>query len=101
MSENKAPKIKTAYELAMERLEQKSGRTAALSEEQKKALAEVDAQVRARLAEVEILWDQKLAAARAQGNEEEVVQLSEQRQTEIRRARDRGEAEKEKIRAGK
>ena len=90
--------MKSAYELAMERLQKKEGASAPLSAAQKAALAEVESQTRARIAEIEIMRDRELAEARAKNDAEAVAKIAAQRVDDLRRARDRGEAEKEDIR---
>jgi hypothetical protein len=100
MREKKTAGIKSAYEVAMERLAGHGEAPATLSEEQKKALAEVDTQVRAKVAEVEILMDRKLADALAKPDAEGFQKLAEQKNVEIRRIRERGERDKETIRKG-
>lgn len=90
--------MKSAYELAMERLQKKDGAHAPLSAEQKAALADVESQTKARIAEIEIMRDRELAEARAKGDAEAVTKIAAQRVDDLRRARDRGEAEKEDIR---
>lgn len=92
--------MKSAYELAMERLQKKEGPLVTLSEDQKKALAEVDRQVKARVAEIEIMRDRELAEARAKADAEAVQKIAAQRADDLRRARERGEAEKDAIRGG-
>lgn len=90
--------MKSAYELAMERLQQKEGTRAPLSEQQKKALAEIEQQTRARVAEIEILRDRELADARAKGDAAAVEKIQVERSEDLRRARARGEAEKDEAR---
>ena len=51
--------MKSAYELAMERL---GGESNELSEEQKSALARIDSKMKAKIAETEIMFDQQIAA---------------------------------------
>jgi len=92
--------MKSAYELAMERLQKKEGPLVALSDEQKKALAEIDRQVKARVAEIEIMRDRELAEARVKGDAEAAQKIAAQRADDLRRARDRGESEKDAIRGG-
>jgi hypothetical protein len=101
MKDGKAPGLKSAYELAMARLDQKQGKTASLSDGQKKALGEIDRQVRARIAEIEILMGQRIAEARAKGEAEELQKLEQQKQSDIARARDRAEADRERVRQGR
>jgi hypothetical protein len=50
--------MKSAYELAMERL---GGESHELTDEQKAAIAEIDSRMKARVAETEIMFDQQLA----------------------------------------
>ena len=50
--------MKSAYELAMERL---GGESRTLNEEQKQTIADIDARTKARIAETEIMFDQQLA----------------------------------------
>lgn len=100
MKDKKTAGIKSAYELAMERLAGRGEAPTSITEEQKKALAEVDAQVRAKVAEVEILMDRRMAEALAKPDAEALQKLAEQKQTEIRRLRERGERDKETIRRG-
>ena len=90
--------MKSAYELAMERLQQKEGSHTPLSAEQKRELADIESQIKARVAEIEIMRDRELAEARAKGDAEAVAKLSAQRVDDLRRARERGEAEKEEVR---
>lgn len=55
--------MKSAYELAMERLEKESGPSRKLTDEQKAAIAEVDNKYEARIAENKLEFEQRLAAA--------------------------------------
>lgn len=55
--------MKTAYELAMERLEAASGPIRSLSDEEKAALAEVDKKYDAQAAALRIDYEGKLATA--------------------------------------
>lgn len=55
--------MKSAYELAMERLEKESGPSRKLTDEQKAAIAEVDNKYEARIAEKKLEFEQRLAAA--------------------------------------
>jgi hypothetical protein len=90
--------MKSAYELAMERLE-KSSPSLALTEEQKKELAEVDSMYRAKAAEKELFLKNQIRKAQAAGNFEEVESLEKQLASEIRRLQEDCEARKEKLRA--
>jgi ClpP class serine protease len=90
--------MKSAYELAMERL-QKATPTVVLSEEQKKQMAEIDSTFKAKIAEREVFLKDEIGKARAGGKFEEVEALEKQLASEIRRLQEDGEAKKERLRA--
>ena len=89
--------MKSAYELAMERLEKQSP-TARLTEEQRTAIAEIESTYKAKIAERELFLQaqmQKAVAARdAAGAEEIRLQLTR----EIRRLQEECEEKKAKAR---
>lgn len=90
--------MKSAYELAMERLDRQHGKVTSLSDKQKAALADIDQRGKAKIAETEILYRDRIKAAVAAGKYDETSQLETEMQTEIARVRDRSEAEKEAVR---
>ena len=90
--------MKSAYELAMERLE-KSAPSLQLNEEQKAQLAEIDSTYKARIAEKELFLQGKIREAQASGKLGEIEQLENQLNTELRRLRTDCEEKKEKLRA--
>ncbi|NBQ64276.1 MAG: hypothetical protein EBS49_01390 [Verrucomicrobia bacterium] len=90
--------MKTAYELAMERLAAKEPERK-LAPEQKKKLAEIDETYRAKAAERETFLGSKIAAARASGAAEEAEVLQEQLARDLRGIREEWENKKEKARA--
>jgi hypothetical protein len=90
--------MKSAYELAMERLE-KNKPTIALTDEQKRELAEVESTYKAKLAEKELLLHGEIEKARRAGDFEEVEKLEKQLASEIRRLQEDRETKKEKLRA--
>ncbi len=90
--------MKSAYELAMERL-QKSQPSLVLTDEQKKELAEIDSTFKARIAEKELLLRGEIQKAQNTGKLEEVEALEKQLATEMRRLQEDCEAKKEKLRA--
>ena len=98
MNDKKPVGLKSAYELAMERLEQKQGKLGPMNDDQKKALAEIDAQAKAKIAEIEILTGKRIAEARAKGDGEELQKLEAQKLSDIARARSRAESDKEQVR---
>jgi len=90
--------MKSAYELAMERL-QKASPSLSLTEEQKKALAEIDSKYRAKIAEKELFLRDQIRKAQAEGKPDEVDSLEKQLASEIRRLQENCETAKEKLRA--
>jgi hypothetical protein len=98
MNEKKEAGLKSALDLAMERLEKKNGKVTALSDGQKKALAEIDGQLKAKVAEIEILRNKEIAEAREKGDAEGVTKLQEQKLFDIGKARSRAESDKDRVR---
>jgi hypothetical protein len=90
--------MKSAYELAMERLE-KSQPSVALTDDQKKQLAEVDANFKAKIAEREVFLQDQIGKARRAQKFDEAEQLEKQLLSEVRRLNEDCEAKKEKLRA--
>jgi len=91
--------MKSAYELAMERL-QKQSPARQLTAAQKSAIAEIETAAKAKAAEQELFLRDKAAGAAAEGKYEEATQLEEQLAREIRRIHEDAEAKKEKVRGG-
>jgi hypothetical protein len=89
--------MKSAYELAMERLE-KHTPSAKLTEAQKTEIAEIDATYRAKIAEQELFLKDKIAEAAGAGKFEDVAQLEQQLAHEIRRFNEDCEAKKASVR---
>jgi DNA-binding MarR family transcriptional regulator len=85
--------MKSAYELAMGRLE-KSTPAVSLTDEQKAKLAEVDSEVNARIAEKKIFLEDQIAKASPQEREE----IRRQLVSEIARLEEKREREKDKVR---
>jgi len=90
--------MKSAYELAMERLA-KNRPLVMLSDDQKKQLAEVDSTFKARIAEKELFLKGEIQKAQLAGKFEEIESLEKQLRSEIRRLQEDCEAKKEKLRA--
>ena len=90
--------MKSAYELAMERLEKKAP-SLSLTPEQKQQLAEIESTFKARIAEKELFLKDQIAKAQASGNVEEAESLQKQLAIEIRRLQEDAEAKKKKLRA--
>jgi hypothetical protein len=89
--------MKSAYELAMERLE-KTQPSIALSEPQKKQLADVDSTYRAKIAERELVLRDQIRKAQTTGNLDDVEKLEKRLTSEIAHLREDCEAKKEKLR---
>lgn len=85
--------MKSAYELAMSRLE-KTSPSARLTLEQKQQIAEVDSSINAKIAEKKIFLEGQIAKA----TYEERESLERQLVSEIARLEEKREREKEKIR---
>ena len=85
--------MKSAYELAMGRLE-KSTPAVSLTDEQKAKLAEVDSEVNARIAEKKIFLEDQIAKASPQERDE----IKRQLVSEIARLEEKREREKDKVR---
>jgi hypothetical protein len=89
--------MKSAYELAMERLE-KTAPTVALSNEQKQQIAEIDSNCRAKIAEKEVFLKDQIGKAQRAGKFDEVESLEKQLATDLRRIQEDCEMKKEKLR---
>ncbi|MFZ4716419.1 MAG: hypothetical protein ACOYMT_02620 [Chthoniobacterales bacterium] len=89
--------MKSAYELAMSRLE-KGSPSRPLTEEQKKALAEIDSEQDARIAERRIFLEGEMA--KATGDEHALAELRRQLAGEIALIEEKRESKKKKIRGG-
>ncbi len=89
--------MKSAYELAMERL-QKTSPSLSLSEEQKKALADIDSTYRAKIAEKELFLRDQIRKAQSESKADEIDSLEKQLASDIRRLSEQCEAAKEKLR---
>jgi len=90
--------MKSAYELAMERLEKKAP-SVALTAEQKAQIAEIDSTFKARIAERELFLKGEISKAQTAGNLEEAESLQKQLTVDLRRLHEDAEAKKEKLRA--
>lgn len=90
--------MKSAYELAMSRLEQGSP-TRSLTEEQKKALAEIDSEYDAKVAERKIFLEGEIA--KSAGDEHAITSLRAQLASEIASIEEKRESKKEKVRQDK
>ena len=92
--------MKTAYELAMERLSEASP-TLKLTSEQKKQIAELESRFKAKVAECEIHLKDEIAGAASAGDGEKVAQLEQRLASERKKLQADFEAKKELVRQGK
>jgi hypothetical protein len=90
--------MKSAYELAMERL-QKGSPTITLTPEQKAELAEIDSSFNAKIAERKIFLTDQITKAAAAGKFDDVESLEKQLAVDVRRLQEDCEQKKEKLRA--
>ena len=89
--------MKSAYELAMERLQQQSPSTK-ITDEQKAQIAEIDSLYRSKIAERELFLKDQIAKAAAAGKYEDVEQLQDELGRDLRRLQGECESKKEKVR---
>jgi hypothetical protein len=92
--------MKSAYELAMERLS-KSAPLTKLTDAQKKEIAEIDSRYAAKIAEREIFLKDEMTKAAHKGDFEAMEQLEKQLVNERKALTEEMEEKKEKVRSGK
>lgn len=92
--------MKSAYELAMERLN-KTSPTTKLTAEQKKDIAELESKFAAKIAEREIALKDEISAAATKGDFEAVDKLEKQLVLERKKLQSDLEEKKERVREGK
>jgi len=88
--------MKSAYELAMERMG--GGDDQPLTDKQKEKIAEIDSKYKAKIAERKIFLEKNLSDAQSQGNEEEIELIRRQLNDEIADLEAKSESEKDKVR---
>jgi cysteinyl-tRNA synthetase len=89
--------MKSAYELAMERMGG-DGEIKPLTDKQKGKIAEVETRYKAKIAERKIFLEKSISDAIEQHNHEEADTIRRQLADEIANLEDKAEADKEKIR---
>ena len=89
--------MKSAYELAMERL-QKDAPSVSLTNEQKAQIAEIDSTYRAKIAEKELFLKDQIRKAREGSEFGEAESLEKQLAIEVKRLHEDCEEKKEKLR---
>ncbi|NOX99877.1 MAG: hypothetical protein GXP30_09135 [Verrucomicrobia bacterium] len=91
--------MKSAYELAMEKLDKTSPQPK-LTDEQRKVIAEIDGKFKAKIAEKEMFLGDQITKATKAGQFDQIPPLEEQRTRELQRLRSECESEKEKVHSG-
>ena len=86
--------MKTAYELAMERLEKASGPTKKLTDDQKAQIAEIEKLYEAKMAELKLSFEARMRAAQSR---EEWDAMQAELAGKIASLEDQREKEKEKV----
>ena len=89
--------MKSAYELAMERLN-KASPTVKLTDKQKKQIAELDSLYKSKIAQLEITLQGEINAATESGNAEELQKLEERLQHERKKLQADLEDKKDRVR---
>ena len=92
--------MKSAYELAMERLEKQSP-TAKLTDAQKAQITELESLTKAKKAEKELFLQGEITKAQEKGDYEAMAQLQKQLTHELSKLDEDLEKKKEKVRGGK
>lgn len=92
--------MKSAYELAMERLSQ-TVPTVKLTTAQKREIADLESRTKAKLAEREIALHDEIAKAQEAGQPEKVAELEQQLSFERKKLQADLEEKKERVRQGK
>ncbi len=93
--------MKTAYELAMERLNKSSPAPAKLTAGQKKRLADLDAEYKAKIADREIFLKGETVKAAEKGDAEAYEQLQAELVRERKTLQAELEEKKQEVRQGK
>ncbi len=89
--------MKSAYELAMERMNAASGESRQLSDEEKKRIAEIDNLYDSKVAEVNVTFDSRIAVAADSGS---AAAMQEEQRIEIARLEEKRQHEKDAIWSG-
>ena len=89
--------MKSAYELAMERL-QKVSPSLSLTDKQKEELAELDSKYRAKIAEKELFLKNQIRKAQTEGKQDDIDSLQKQLASDVGRLQQECQAAKEKLR---
>ncbi len=92
--------LKSAFDLAMERMAKRGEGITALTDEQKQAMSEISSRTKAKIAEIEILYGKKAGEARAAGDSAKADKIEDEKRYEIARLREKEETERSRVRPG-
>ena len=90
--------MKSAYELAMERLEKESPQES-LTEEKKELISEIEKKYSAKIAEREVFLRSKIEESLSKGQIQDAQEIEDELNRELKSLRMRCESEKEKGRS--
>ncbi len=90
--------MKSAYELAMERLNSAGSDIRSINDDQKERLAEIDRTALARIAEIKVMEEPKVNAIRAYGKAPEAALIEEEMRRKIESIKAEAEKSKEDVR---
>ena len=90
--------MKSAYELAMERLEKESPQES-LTEEKKELISEIEKKYSAKIAEREVFLRSKIEESLSEGQIQDAQQIEGELSRELKSLRMRCESEKEEVRS--
>lgn len=90
--------MKSAYELAMERLEKESPQEL-LTEEKKELISEIEKKYSAKIAEREVFLRSKIEESLSKGQIQDAQEIEDELNRELKSLRMRCESEKEKVRS--
>lgn len=93
--------LKSAVELAMEKMERGEGTVEKLSDDQKEQIAEIRSRYRAKIAEAEISLQSKIKKARGQGDMAAIEMMQQDFASERQKFEERMEREIRKVREDK
>lgn len=89
--------MKSAYEIAMERMEKESGASQKLTDDQKKEIAEIEKKFEAKIAETKLDIEAKITGLEGAGAFEEVPALKKRLAEELAQFTAKRDEEKEKV----
>lgn len=94
--------MKSAYELAMERLRESDPlESIQLTEGQKEELADIDNKYKAKIAAQRISFEQKIKEAQTHGDFKTAATLGEERRTTLKKLEEERDSAKNLVRQGK